>query len=84
MPIGCYLSRQKKIERLQSLLKGGGRSEKGGGGGGGSSESSEFDFLRFSEPLRLPLDPEVMVRGLIPERAALFKSSLMPARLTFR
>lgn len=31
----------------------------------------------------MPLDPSVRVRGLVPSKAALFKSALMPCRLSF-
>ncbi|KAJ3092312.1 Phosphatidylinositol (PI) 3-kinase [Quaeritorhiza haematococci] len=34
-------------------------------------------------PMPLPLDPQVHVTGLIPEKATVFKSALMPLRLTF-
>ncbi|XP_076053263.1 phosphatidylinositol 3-kinase 59F isoform X2 [Oratosquilla oratoria] len=43
---------------------------------------SENNFTNF-EPLPLPLDPEVVVRGIISSRATLFKSALEPCRLTF-
>jgi phosphatidylinositol 3-kinase len=36
------------------------------------------------EPLPLPLDPEVRVKAIIPEKTTLFKSNLMPCRLTFK
>ncbi len=32
----------------------------------------------------LPLDPAVMLTGLIPEECSVFKSALSPLRLTFR
>ncbi len=75
-------NRQKKIERLQALLRGGPSSSSSSSSS--SVDSSEFDFRNFSEPMRLPLDPDVLVGGLVPERANLFKSSLMPARLAFK
>ncbi len=62
-------NRKKKIEHLQALLANG-------------TDSLKFNFSSF-EPLHLPLDPTVVVRGLVPAEATLFKSSLMPARLTF-
>ncbi len=66
-------NRKKKIERLQTLL-----SE--------SNEASEdkdrFNFVRF-KALQLPLDPDVKICGVVPSQTSLFKSSLMPARLTF-
>ena len=32
----------------------------------------------------LPLDPDVMLTGIIPEECSVFKSALSPLRLTFR
>ena len=63
-------NRSKKIEKLQSLLA----SEK--------HESNEMNFVQF-DALQLPLDPDVKICGVIPSQAILFKSSLMPSRLTF-
>lgn len=34
-------------------------------------------------PLALPLDPTIQVTGIIPERAGMFKSQLLPLHLTF-
>jgi phosphatidylinositol 3-kinase len=62
-------NRDKKIKRLQSLLA--------------DPEAFKFNFVHF-DPLPLPLDPTVQVCGLYPEKATLFKSSLMPAKLTFK
>lgn len=61
-------NRTKKIERLQELLA--------------DPEAFKFNFTKF-EALQLPLDPDIKVCGLIPSKATLFKSSLMPARLSF-
>lgn len=36
------------------------------------------------EPIPLPLEPQVKIRGIIPETATLFKSALMPAQLFFK
>lgn len=44
--------------------------------------SDSYPFTAF-EPLPLPLDPEIKIKGIIPEKATLFKSALMPSRLTF-
>ena len=44
--------------------------------------NSSQNFVRF-DALQLPLDPDVKICGVIPKQATLFKSSLMPARLTF-
>jgi hypothetical protein len=62
------VNRKKKIEKLQSLLA--------------DSEAFKFNFQRF-DPLPFPLDPETKICGLVVDKANLFKSSLMPARLTF-
>lgn len=64
-------NRKKKIERFQALLL----------------EPSEVDdkhtsFTNFS-PLPFPLDPDVKITGIVAEKATLFKSSLMPAKMTF-
>ncbi|XP_054714105.1 phosphatidylinositol 3-kinase catalytic subunit type 3-like [Uloborus diversus] len=60
--------RRKKIEKLQAYLY--------------DKDIHKINFLQF-EPLPLPLDPCVKVKGIIPEKTTLFKSALMPARLTF-
>ncbi|CAB4064898.1 PIK3C3 [Lepeophtheirus salmonis] len=66
-------NRQKKIERLQALLM-----------GGQNKDFEEFSQgLQSVEPLELPLDPNIKIKGMIPERATLFKSSQMPAKLSF-
>jgi len=44
----------------------------------------KFDFTHFDPPLSLPLDPNIMIQGVMPDRATLFKSQLMPCRLTLR
>ncbi|RWS16309.1 phosphatidylinositol 3-kinase catalytic subunit type 3-like protein [Dinothrombium tinctorium] len=41
-----------------------------------------YNFRSF-DPLPLPLDPEVKIAGIIPEKASIFKSALMPSRLPF-
>ena len=35
------------------------------------------------EALPLPLDPDVRIKGILPDKASLFKSALMPSRLSF-
>ena len=62
-------NRMKKIEKLHGLL-------------GQKDDDHKESFVKF-EALQLPLDPDVKVCGVIPKQATLFKSSLMPARLTF-
>ncbi|XKL66682.1 hypothetical protein PGB90_010102 [Kerria lacca] len=61
-------NRKKKIEHFQSLLK--------------DAETSKFNFSNF-EPLPFPLDPNVYIKGIMPEKTTLFKSALMPSKLTF-
>ncbi|KAK3601062.1 hypothetical protein CHS0354_029288 [Potamilus streckersoni] len=61
-------NRKKKIEKLQALLQ--------------DSEVCKINFSDF-EPLPLPLDPDVRVKGIDPEKATLFKSNLMPCKLEF-
>ena len=41
------------------------------------------EFVSF-EPLPLPLDPDVKVKGIIPQKASIFKSAMMPIKITFR
>ncbi|XP_057305578.1 phosphatidylinositol 3-kinase catalytic subunit type 3-like isoform X2 [Hydractinia symbiolongicarpus] len=41
------------------------------------------EYVSF-EPLPLPLDPDIKVKGIIPHKASIFKSALMPMKLTFR
>lgn len=60
--------RKKKTEQLQTLLK--------------DTETFKFNFSNF-EPLPFPLDPSVYIKGIVPEKASLFKSVLMPSKLTF-
>ncbi|KAL5005430.1 hypothetical protein ScPMuIL_018886 [Solemya velum] len=62
-------NRKKKIERLQALLQ--------------EPEVCKINFSDF-EPLPLPLDPDIKVKSIDPGRATLFKSALMPCRLTFQ
>ncbi|XP_050435673.1 phosphatidylinositol 3-kinase catalytic subunit type 3 [Adelges cooleyi] len=61
-------NRKKKIDKLQALL---------------AETDTKFSFISF-DPLPLPLDPSILITGIIPEKAVLFKSALMPSRLTFK
>ncbi|XP_058251296.1 phosphatidylinositol 3-kinase catalytic subunit type 3 isoform X1 [Hemibagrus wyckioides] len=36
------------------------------------------------DPIPLPLEPQVRIRGIVPDTATLFKSALMPAKLIFK
>lgn len=62
-------NRKKKIEKLQQLLQ--------------DAEVCKINFSEF-EALPLPLDPSIKVSAIDPQYATLFKSNLMPCRLTFR
>lgn len=62
-------NRKKKAEKLQQLLA--------------DSDSFKFNFSKF-EAIPFPLDPEIMINGIIPEKASLFKSALMPSKLYFK
>lgn len=61
-------SRKKKTERFQQLLC--------------DIDEFKINFTNF-EPRPLPLDPEVFIKGIIPSKVSLFKSALMPSKLTF-
>lgn len=61
-------NRLGKIEKLKESLA--------------DSEILKFDFKHFDPPLSLPLDPNIKIQGVIPDKATLFKSQLMPCRLT--
>ena len=79
-------NRLKKIEKLQVLLSESASNSESSGEKDGIASSATAsklqNFVRF-EALELPLDPDVKICGVIPKQATLFKSSLMPARLTF-
>ena len=62
-------NRKKKIEKFQSLLL-------------ESEDSSEFSYIQF-DVIPFPLDPAIQINGIVAEKATLFKSSLMPAKITF-
>ncbi|KAE8745182.1 Phosphatidylinositol 3-kinase catalytic subunit type 3 [Frankliniella occidentalis] len=61
-------NRKKKIERLQALFV--------------DAEAFMINFSNF-EPLPFPLNPDIHIKGIVAESATLFKSALMPSRLTF-
>lgn len=46
-------NRKKKTERLQQLLS--------------DAETLKFNFTNF-EPLLFPLDPQVLIKGIVPEK----------------
>jgi len=47
------------------------------------SVGGKFEMYDF-EPTPIPLDPTVMVCGLVPEKCTIFKSALCPLKLTFK
>lgn len=61
-------NRNKKAERLQKLLA--------------DAEAFKFNFSNF-EPIPFPLDPNIYIKGIVAKKASLFKSALMPSKLTF-
>ncbi|CAG5059019.1 unnamed protein product [Parnassius apollo] len=61
-------NRNKKAERLQQLLA--------------DPDAFKFNFMNF-EPMPFPLDPNVTIKGIVAKKASLFKSALMPSKLTF-
>ncbi|MCL7047423.1 hypothetical protein MKW94_007504, partial [Papaver nudicaule] len=42
------------------------------------------ELTHFEEPIRSPLNPGVLISGIIPAESSIFKSALHPLRLTFR
>ncbi|CAG5083173.1 Similar to pik3c3: Phosphatidylinositol 3-kinase catalytic subunit type 3 (Xenopus laevis) [Cotesia congregata] len=62
-------NRKRKTDRLKALL-----SEQ--------DQNFKINFSNF-EPIPFPLDPEISIKGIIPDKASLFKSALMPSKLTF-
>ncbi|XP_053672857.1 phosphatidylinositol 3-kinase catalytic subunit type 3 [Anopheles nili] len=65
-------NRKRKTEKFQQFL-----SESS------SSNSTKFNFNHFG-PIVFPLDPSVQINGIVAEKVSLFKSALMPSKLTFR
>ena len=61
-------NRKKKTEKFQQLLI--------------DSDEFKISFSSF-EPRPLPLDPTIFIKGIIPQKVTLFKSALMPSKLTF-
>lgn len=61
-------NRKKKAERLQQLLA--------------DPDAFKINFANF-EPFPFPLDPDVYIKGIVPDKASIFKSALMPSKLTF-
>ncbi|EZA60206.1 Phosphatidylinositol 3-kinase catalytic subunit type [Ooceraea biroi] len=62
-------NRKKKTDRLRALLT-------------DPDPTMKFPFSGF-EPIPFPLDPEICIKGIVSQKASLFKSALMPSKLTF-
>ena len=62
-------NRTKKIEKLQTILS-------------SPEPQHRFNFSK-SDPLPLPLNPDVKIVGVVAKEATLFKSAMMPAKLAF-
>lgn len=58
---------KKKTEKLQELL----------------ADPNTFKINFSSDPIPFPLDPDVLIKGIIPDKASLFKSALKPSKLHF-
>lgn len=58
-------NRKKKCEKFQQLL--------------GDNDAFRINFSNF-DAIPLPLDPEIIIRGIVPMKVSLFKSALMPAK----
>uniref|UniRef100_A0A0B7AR12 Phosphatidylinositol 3-kinase catalytic subunit type 3 n=1 Tax=Arion vulgaris TaxID=1028688 RepID=A0A0B7AR12_9EUPU len=44
---------------------------------------SEFEIMK-NEPIPLPLDPSIIVKGVVPDKASVFSSKLSPCLVTFQ
>ena len=66
--------RKRKIDKLRQLLAEAPTS---------LSDIRKFNFCKFPEPIRFPLDPQIRLHETVAEKATFFKSALMPCRLTF-
>uniref|UniRef100_A0A182JSA1 Phosphatidylinositol 3-kinase catalytic subunit type 3 n=1 Tax=Anopheles christyi TaxID=43041 RepID=A0A182JSA1_9DIPT len=65
-------NRKRKTEKFQQFLA-----------ESSSSNATKFNFNSFG-PIVFPLDPSVQITGIAAEKVSLFKSALMPSKLTFR
>ncbi|CAD7014388.1 unnamed protein product [Ceratitis capitata] len=61
-------NRNKKTEKFQKLLT--------------ETDTFKINFTSF-DPRPFPLDPEIHITKIVPSKTSLFKSALMPAKLTF-
>lgn len=58
-------NRKKKTEKFQQLLS--------------DSDGFRINFSQF-DCIPFPLDPEIIIRGIVPQNVSLFKSALMPSK----
>lgn len=61
-------NRKKKTEKFQTLLS--------------DTDALKINFTKF-DSITFPLDPSVRIQGILAEKVTLFKSALMPSKLTF-
>ncbi|TMW39826.1 hypothetical protein DOY81_015096 [Sarcophaga bullata] len=61
-------NRNKKTEKFQKLLS--------------ETETFKINFTNI-DPIPFPLDPDISITKIVPSKTSLFKSALMPAKLTF-
>lgn len=61
-------NRNKKTEKFKQLLN--------------DTETFKINFCSF-EPIPFPLNPDVYITKIVADKTSLFKSALMPAKLTF-
>lgn len=66
-------NRKKKTEKFQQLLMDADSSIRL------IPDGNKMNFNNF-EPRPLPLDPSVVIKGILPDKVTLFKSALMPAK----
>lgn len=61
-------NRNKKTEKFKQLLN--------------DTETFKINFSQF-EPIPFPLNPDIYITKIVADKTSLFKSALMPAKLTF-
>ncbi|XP_037812204.1 phosphatidylinositol 3-kinase catalytic subunit type 3 [Lucilia sericata] len=61
-------NRNKKTEKFQKLLN--------------ETDTFKINFTNI-DPIPFPLDPDIYITKIVPSKTSLFKSALMPAKLTF-
>uniref|UniRef100_A0A673JR72 Phosphatidylinositol 3-kinase catalytic subunit type 3 n=1 Tax=Sinocyclocheilus rhinocerous TaxID=307959 RepID=A0A673JR72_9TELE len=81
-------SQQTFVDRLVQLMKAvqresGNRKKKTERLQGLLADNEKVNLSEI-EPIPLPLEPQIRIKGIIPETATLFKSALMPAKLIFK